>query len=98
MREIQREECHSAHFPNSELVLPLNPSPTPDPLSLCVKGEEPQMTVTYVFIQCMKPVMTYTDDARTASSNVEGHQLVVNGWWEAGYTYSLQVYEHHPIK
>ena len=38
VRDIQREECHSAHFPNSELVLPLNPSLTPDPLSLCVKG------------------------------------------------------------
>ena len=49
------------------------------------------MIVAYVFIQHMKPVMTYTDDARTASSNVECHhgpqaweQLVGNEWWEAG--------------
>ena len=63
------------------------------------------MTVTYVFIQCVKPMMMYTDDARTASSNIECHhglraqeQLVGNGWWEAGYACSLQAYECHPIK
>ena len=49
---------------------PLNPSPTPDPLFLCVRGKEPQMIVTHAYIQCTEPVMTYTDDARTASSNV----------------------------
>ena len=63
------------------------------------------MTVAYVFIECAKPMMTYTDDARTASSNVEHHhglqaweQLVGNEWWEAGYACSLQAYEGHPTK
>ena len=37
--ENQGEECHSAHLPNSELMIPLNPSLTPDPLSLCVSGK-----------------------------------------------------------
>ena len=84
---------------------PLDPSLTQDPLLLCVRGKEPQMTVTYVFIQCAKPVMTYTDDARTASSNIEHHhglrvreQLAGNGWREARYACSLQAYERHPIK
>ena len=70
---------------------PLDPSPTPDPLLLHVKGKEPQMTVSPAYIQCVKPVMTYTDDARTASSNVGCHhglqvqeQLVGDGWWETG--------------
>ena len=49
----------------------------PDPLSLCVRGKEPQMIVTHAFIECVKPVMTYTDDARTASSNVGHH----HGLW-----------------
>ena len=31
MREIQREECHGAHFLNLELMLPLDPSLIPDP-------------------------------------------------------------------
>ena len=35
------------------------------------------MIVTHVFIQCMKPMMMYTDDTRTASSNVERH----HGLW-----------------
>ena len=70
---------------------PLDPSPTPDPLLLCVKGKEPQTIVTHAFIQHAKPVMTYTDDARAASSNVGCHhslrvweQLVGDGWWETG--------------
>ena len=105
MREIQREECHGAHFLNSELMLPLDPSPTLDPLSLRVRRKEPQTTVAYIFVQCMKPVMMYTDDARTASSNIEHHhgpqaqeQLVGNEWREARYARSLQVYEDYPIK
>ena len=105
MRENQGEECHSAHFLNSELMLPLDPSPTLVPLSLRVRGKEPQMTVTYVFIQHVKPVMMYTDDTRTVSLNVKHHhglraweQLVGTGWWEAGYAHSLQAYECHPIK
>ena len=73
VRENQGEECHSAHFPNLELMIPLDPSLTLNPLLLCVRGKEPQMTVTHAFIQRMKPMMTYTDDARTASSNVEHH-------------------------
>ena len=71
---------------------PLDPSLTPDPLSLRVRGKEPQMIVTHAFIQHAKPVMTYTNDARTASSNVGRHhglwvreQLVGDGWWETGY-------------
>ena len=34
---------------------------------------EPQMTVAYIFIQCAKPMMMYTDDASTASLNVGHH-------------------------
>ena len=104
MRENQGEECHGAHFPNSELIIPLDPSLTLDPLSLHVKGKKPQTTVTHAFIQHAKPVMMYTDDTRTASSNVEHHhglqvweQLVGDGWWETGYAHSLQVYECQPI-
>ena len=95
MRENLGEECHSAHFLNSEMMIPLNPSLTPDPLSLRVREKEPQMIVTHTFIQCAKPVMMYTDDARTASSNVEHHhslqaweQLVGDGWWETRYAHS----------
>ena len=47
------------------------------------------MISTHTFIQCVKPVMTYTDDARTASSNVGHHhslqaweQMVGDGWRE----------------
>ena len=53
--------------------MPLDRSLTPDPLSLRVRGKEPQTIVTHAFIQHAKPVMTYTDDARTASSNVGCH-------------------------
>ena len=63
------------------------------------------MTVAYIFIQRTKPVMTYTDDASTASSNIGCHhspqaqeQLAGNEWWVAGHARSLQVYEGHPIK
>ena len=80
MRENQGDECHGAHFPNSELIIPLDPSLTPDPLLLCVGGKEPQMTVTHTFIQHTKPVMTYTNDARTASSNVECHHSLRDKW------------------
>ena len=52
---------------------PLDPSLTPDPLLLRVKGKELQMIVTHAFIQRTKPVMMYTDDARTVSSNVGCH-------------------------
>ena len=68
---------------------PLDPSLTLDPLLLRVKGKEPQTIVTHAFIQRAKPVMTYTDDARTVSSNVGRHhglwaweQLVGDGWRE----------------
>ena len=78
----------------------------PRPLCHCISGEkELQMIVAYIFIQCTKPVMMYTDDAGTASSNVECHhglraqeQLVGNEWREAGYAHRLQVYESHPTK
>ena len=63
------------------------------------------MIVAYVFIQRTKPVMMYTDDARTASSNVGCHhgprvreQLAGNEWQEAGYAHRLQVYEGYPTK
>ena len=78
-------------------MISLNPSPTPDPLLLCLRGKEPQMIVTHAFIlQHMKPVMMYTDDTRTASSNVlhvimasgHGNNLVGDGWWETGYAHS----------
>ena len=74
---------------------PLDPSLTLDPLLLCVRGKEPQTIVTHAFIQHAKPVMTYTDDARTVSSNVECHhglqaweQLAGDGWQETGHTHS----------
>ena len=74
---------------------PLDPSLTPDPLLLRVRGKEPQTIVTHVFIQHVKPVMMYTSDARTASSNVGCHhglqareQLVGDGWRETGYARS----------
>ena len=48
-------------------------------------------------------MMMYTDDARTASSNIECHHgpqaqeyLAVNEWREVRYTHRLQVYEGHP--
>ena len=48
------------------------------------------MIITYAFIQCAKPMMMYTDDARIASSNVTHHhgpraqeQLVGNEWQES---------------
>ena len=70
---------------------PLDPSPTPDPLLLHVKGKEAQMTVSPTYIQHVKPVMMYTDDTRTASSNVGCHhglraweQLAGDGWQETG--------------
>ena len=69
----QGEECHGAHFMNSEFLIPLDPSLTPNPLSLCIRAKEPQTTVIHAFIQHAEPVMTYTDDARTASPNVEHH-------------------------
>ena len=63
------------------------------------------MIVAYVFIERGKPVMTYTDDTRTASSNVEHHhgprvreQLAGNEWREARYARRLQAYEGHPTK
>ena len=63
------------------------------------------MIIAYAFIQCMKPGMMYTDDARIASSNITHHhgpqaweQLVGNKWWEAGHTHKPQAYEGHPMK
>ena len=63
------------------------------------------MIITYAFIQCVKPRMMYTDDARIASLNVACHhgpraqeQLVGNEWQEAGYTHKPQAYEGHPTK
>ena len=63
------------------------------------------MIVAYVFIQCAKPVMTYTNDTRTVSSNVEHHhsprvqeQLVGSEWQEAGYARRPQAYEGHSTK
>ena len=95
MRENLGEECHGAHFPNSEMMIPLDPSLTLDSLSLRVRGKDPQIIVTHAFIQCAKPMMTYTNDARTASSNVECHhslwaqeQLAGDGWRETGYARS----------
>ena len=63
------------------------------------------MIVAYIFIQCTKPMMTYTDDARTVSLNIEHHhgpqvweQLAENGWWEARYAHRLHAYEDHFTK
>ena len=77
----------------------------PKPSVTAYQGKEPQTTVTHAFIQHVKPVMMYTDDARTASLNVECHhslrvweQLAGDGWWETGYTRSLQAYDHQPIE
>ena len=79
-----------------------NPGPS---VTTCQEKREPQMTVTYIFIQHAKPVMMYTDDASTATSNIGCHhgpraweQLAGNEWWEARYARSLQAYEGHPIK
>ena len=75
---------------------PLDPSPTPEPLLWCVKGKEPQTIVTPTYIQRVEPVMMYTDDARSASSNVPRHhglwaqeQMVGDGWQETGQACSL---------
>ena len=62
---------------------PHDPSLTPDPLSLCVRGKEPQTIVTHAFILHAKPVMMYTDDTRTASSNV-GHHHGLQAWEQFG--------------
>ena len=77
------------------MTIPLDPSLTPDPLLLHVRGKKPQTIVTHAFIQRVKPVMTYTNDARTASSNVGHHhslqaweQLAGDGWRETGYAHS----------
>ena len=50
-------------------------------------------------------MMTYTDDARIASSNIKHHhgpraweQLAGNEWQEAGYAHKLQAYEDHSTK
>ena len=63
------------------------------------------MIVAYAFIQHVKPVMMYTNDARIASSNVTHHhgpraweQLVGNEWWESGYACKPQAYEGHSTK
>ena len=49
--------------------------------------------------------MTYTDDARIASSNIAHHhspqvqeQLAGNEWQETRYTHKPQAYEDHPYK
>ena len=105
MRENQGEECHGAHFLNSGLIIPLDPSPTLDPLSLCVRGKEPQMTVTHIFIQHVKPMMMYTDDARTVSSNIEHHhglwvqeQLAGDGGGKLGMLIAFRHMSCQPIK
>ena len=74
-------------------------------MSLRLRKKEPQTIVAYVFIQHAKPVMTYTDDTGTVSSNIECHhgpqaweQLVGNEWQEAGYTRRPQAYESYPTK
>ena len=74
-------------------------------MSLCLRKKEPQTIVACAFIQHVKPMMTYTDDAKIASSNVIRHhgprvweQLVGNEWQEAGYARKLQAYEGHPTK
>ena len=63
------------------------------------------MIIAYAFIQHVKLGMTYTDDARIASSNITCHhdpqvqeQLAGNKWWEAGHTRKPQAYEGHPMK
>ena len=63
------------------------------------------MIIACTFIQCVKPVMMYTDDARIALSNITHHhgpqaqeQLVGNEWREAGYAHKPQAHEGHPTK
>ena len=60
-------------------------------VTACQGKREPQTIVTHTFIQRAKPMMTYTDDARTASLNLGCHhglraqeQMVGDGWWETG--------------
>ena len=86
-------------------VTPLIQVQSQTPVPLCLRKKEPQMIVAYTFIWCVKPVMTYTDDARTVSSNIEHHhspwaweQLAGNEWWEARYARRPQAYEGHPTK
>ena len=63
------------------------------------------MIVTSAFIQYVKPMMMYTNDARIVSLNVAHHhgpqaweQLVGNEWWETWYTCKPQAHEDHPTK
>ena len=68
-------------FPNYGDDDPLDPCLTPGPLLWVFQGKrEPQMIITPTYIQCAEPVMTYTDDARSASSNVTHH----HGLWAVG--------------
>ena len=90
--EEPRRRVPQCSLPKLRVDNPLDPSLTLDPLSLHVRGKEPQMIVTHAFIQHAKPMLMYTDDARTASSNIECHhglrvweQLVGDGWRETGY-------------
>ena len=63
------------------------------------------MIVAHAFIQHMNPGVTYTDDARIASSNITCHHcprvqepLVGNEWQEARHTHKPQAYECHTMK
>ena len=66
-----------------------DPRPTPRLLVWCSKGEEPQTIITTAYIPRAKPVMMYSDDARSASSKATRHhglraqeQMAGDDWWE----------------
>ena len=66
-----------------------DPHLTPRLLVWCFKGEEPQMIITTTYIPHVKLVMTYSDDARSASLKVTRHhglraweQMAGDGWRE----------------
>ena len=108
MRENQGEECHSAHFPNSELIIPPWSKSDPGPSVHCmVRGKEPQMTVTpHFYTAWWSPVMTYTDDARDSiikTLNVIAAFEHRNNWREMGggklgTLIALQAYEASAYK
>ena len=78
----------------------------PETSSVMFQGKkEPQTIITPTFISHVKPVMTYPDDARPASSKVTRHhgiwaqeQMAGVGWWEMDRLVAFQVYEPWTIK
>ena len=67
----------------------------PRPLSqLLVQEKEPQMIVTWLFIQCVKLRMMYTDDTRVVSSNITHHHKLWVQETSGGKLGTLTSYRH----